>query len=424
MGSACVPVGRGFSLCLRTCTTNEDCREMDGYDCTTTMTGDHVCLPAGAPVGERDGGPCYTTTPGMFQLPALQRSTFMLPNLSASEARTDSNNEAEGNVVVNPMTGNVTLSYIAVTRGGAFMGTSTTPDGTMVLENGAVRDPMLSTTSDPVLAYTADGTLHMAFLGYNYDASGQPTGMRMRIADSTDNGMTWGTPRAIEPATTCTEGCDKPWIVVGPGPGGTGEVMYVAWLVQTRTSARLVIESSTDGGMTWSMPHTIATGPETVGGASILGNLNTLAIGTDGVVHVTYVGLALDSMTANFGDADNRIVYRRSMDGGTTWGPARRVSAAADSPVYNQPMIALDGNTIFIAYVSGTSQGAWDVILATSVDGGNTFGWRKVNDEPDACATHAFPALVADTTRHLAHVTWMENRFGTMAGAVSYASCR
>jgi hypothetical protein len=111
------------------------------------------------------------------------------------------------------------------------------------------------------------------------------------------------------------------------------------------------------------------------------------------------------------------------MDGGTTWGPARRVSAAADSPVYNQPMIALDGNTIFIAYVSGTSQGAWDVILATSVDGGNTFGWRKVNDEPDACATHAFPALVADTTRHLAHVTWMENRFGTMAGAVAYASC-
>jgi hypothetical protein len=126
-------------------------------------------------------------------------------------------------------------------------------------------------------------------------------------------------------------------------------------------------------------------------------------------------------MTANFGSTANRVVYRRSLDGGRTWTAARAVSAPGDSPVYNQPFMALDGNTIYIVYTNGPLTGAWDITLATSTDGGVTWVHRKVNDEPDHCATHAFPQVTADTVRHLAHVTWLENRFGD--GAAAYANC-
>ncbi len=422
-GSECITVGGRFAICLLSCTTNTDCRAEDGYACSTTMSGAMVCAPAGAPIGTRNGAACYTTTAGPNQLPALARTTFAGANLSASAARTDSTYEAEGNVAINPVRGNVTLAYIAQSRGGAFMGTSTTADGTMVLENGAVRDPLHPATSDPVLAYTADGTLHMTFLGYAYDRSGQPMNMRVRVTESTDDGATWAVARAIEPTTYCTAGCDKPWIAVGPGPGGTGEAVYVGVLQETSTNANLAIMRSVDGGQTWTTPSVFAAGPLSIGGSTIIPNLQTFVVGPDGVVHVTYVGLSATNQRANYGDTNNRIVYRRSADGGATWGPARRVSATTDSPVYNQPMLDIDGNTVYIAYVSGTQQGAWDIMLATSPDGGTTWQYRKVNDEPDACATHELPALAADRARHVVHVSWYENRFGAMQGAVAYASC-
>ncbi|MEI8257066.1 MAG: sialidase family protein, partial [Deltaproteobacteria bacterium] len=421
-GSDCVTLGGRFPVCLLSCTMNTDCRVEDGYECATTG-GSMVCLPADAPIGTRNGAACYTTAAGPHQLPALARTTFASANLGASESRADTSFEAEGNVAVNPVRGNVTVSYIAESRGGVFMGTSTTADGTTVLPNGTVHDPMHPATSDPVLAYTVDGTLHMVFLGYAYSSSGQPMNMRVRVTESTDDGATWATARAIEPTTFCAAGCDKPWIAVGPGPSGTGEAMYVGFLQETSTAANLVTLRSLDGGMTWTPPTVYAAGPLNIGGSNVIPNLQTFVVGPDGVLHVTYVGLSATNQRANYGDVNNRIAYRRSADGGTTWGPTRRVSAATDTPVYNQPMLDIDGSTIYIAYTAGTPQGAWDIMLATSPDGGTTWQYRKVNDEPDACATHELPALAADRARHVVHVTWYENRFGAAQGAVAYASC-
>jgi hypothetical protein len=334
----------------------------------------------------------------------------------------DSVSEAEGNVVVSPTSMAVAASYIAQSRSAVFMGTSVSPDGTAVERTGLARDPEQPLNSDPVLAYTADGRAHMVFLGYNGDASGNITNMRVRLATSTDDGRSWTNVRAIEPTGFCSSMCDKPWIAAGPGPGGTGENLYVGWMVQRgRTTVDLVIVRSEDGGTTWSAPQTFA-GVESVAGSQIVPNLLTLAVGADGVLHVVYDGLyAAGSNTVRFGSEQNRVIYRRSSDGGRTWSRSFSVARSSDTPVYNQPIVDVDGASVHVVYVSGTVRGAWDVILATSTDGGASWRHRKVNDEPEACATHAFPWMVADRTRHLVHVMWMENRFGD--GAVGYAAC-
>jgi len=106
-----------------------------------------------------------------------------------------------------------------------------------------------------------------------------------------------------------------------------------------------------------------------------------------------------------------------------TWGPAVDVSRAGiDAPVYVQPSVAITGTTVHVVYVTGSPSGAWDIILATSSDRGGTWQYRKVNDEPDTCATHTMPVVASDPSGNRVHLLWLENRFGP--GAAVYSSCR
>jgi hypothetical protein len=154
-------------------------------------------------------------------------------------------------------------------------------------------------------------------------------------------------------------------------------------------------------------------------------NLVQLAVNANGVLGVSWVALAgmnEDGSSARFGSLDNHIVYRRSANGGRSFEAVRVVSRPEDQPVYEQPPVALDGSVAHVAYVNATgAPGAWDLLLATSMDGGLSWRHRTVNDDPEPCATHAFPALVVDPTTHDVHLVWLDNRFGE--GQVVYARC-
>ncbi|MDP3278677.1 MAG: sialidase family protein [Deltaproteobacteria bacterium] len=473
-GSTCVPLGGQFSACLLNCNVPSDCRVSEGYRCEASRSGRRVCTPTDGPTGNRDGAACFTTTAGPHQLPALARRTFAEPNVSVSRERSDTMIQAEGNVAVSPTTGAVAVSYIAVGRGEAFMGVSARlADGT-VHQTGTVRDPELQTTSDPVLAYMPDGQMLMVFLGYNVNAQGQPTGMRIRLTSSADDGRMWEPARAIEPLNFCAGGCDKPWIVIGPTPravleadagvpvvdsgvpvidagdidgensdggepdgtvadaavtdagapdsgvsAGSGVSIYVGFMAQSNRgqTVTLYVVRSDDGGRTFTAPLRFATS-----GGTIAPNLLTPAVSADGTLHVVYAGLfAAGGSTTRFGDPRSRVFYRNSMDGGATWSTVTIASRSTDSPVYGQPVVVADGSRVHVAFVSGTVSGAWDVVLATSGDLGMTWAHRKINDEPEPCASHAFPWIVADPARSRVHALWLENRFGD--GAAAYASC-
>jgi hypothetical protein len=155
---------------------------------------------------------------------------------------------------------------------------------------------------------------------------------------------------------------------------------------------------------------------------------DTLTVAPDGVLHAGYVVMDWvgDGDESWYGSARTVVVYRASSDRGQTWGPARTVSRPSEAVVVYDPMVAVDGGTVYVAYVAGAAPdaprtAAWDVVLATSVDGGATWVYRRVNDDPSGCASHAMPRLAVDPVRHVVHVTWYENRFGD--GALAYAAC-
>ena len=425
---------QGYPVCLVRCTANSDCRA--GYVCGASGNGSsRVCMVNDAPVGTRpDGSACFTAgTTGSHPAPALLRTAFTGANGAASTPRTDSFLEAEGNVAVHPMSGHVAVSYIALNGGGSvYMGTSHNPGtNTGWVGDGTVTDPAFNSSSDPVLDWGTDGTLRMTFIGLQRGATGQVTSVHVRYTESTDEGATWTTPTQVEPNGTCvTPGiCDKPWILSAPptNPGGP-PVLYIGYLAQTSNSANLNVERSDDGGHTWSAPTRLAAaGP--LGRVLISHNLIQLAAGSGGLVAAAWSGLTLGDGTGGgatsevrFGSADNRVLFRRSHDGWRTTEGTRVVSRLTDSPVYTQPPVALDGNdTAHVAYVTGDATGAWDIVLATTTDGGASWHYRTVNDDPEPCATHMLPSMLVDPTTHAVHITWLENRFGE--GATAYARC-
>lgn len=424
---------QGYPVCLRRCATNADCRRMEGYVCVAESRTTRVCRLNDEPVGVRDdGSACFTTSGGDHPAPDYARTMFTGGNLNVS-ARSDSIYEAEGNVAVNPMTGAEAVSYISISAvggGTSFMGVSHRTSTDMLwTADGRVTDPMLNGTSDPVLDFGRDGTLRMTFIGIQRGATGSVTAAHVRVTESTDNGHQWSTPRQVEPAGFCTGGiCDKPWIVTGPGAAAGSENVYLGYLNQVRNTADLVAHRSEDGGRTWAAPVTLAS-LGFIGTSVVSGNLVQIATGPGGAVALAWSGLSVGdasgstgtSGSARFGSPTNRVLFRRSRDGLRTLESVRLVSRVTDSPVYVQPPVGLDGDTVHVAYVTGEPNGAWDVVLATSTDGGSSWRYRTVNDDPEHCATHAFPSMVVDATNHVAHVTWLENRFGD--GAAVYARC-
>ncbi len=422
MRSACSRRGTG-GQCFGACGSDRDCRTIDGYHCIQKAAGARICAPVESPLGLRDGRACFDVGAGSHALPALPRTTFNVPNVSATAARTDATWMADGNVARNPARDAIALPYIAVGATSVFIGSSSLLGGTTVVATGSVRDPAEPLVADPSVAYSRDGALQVAFMAYRLNGL---TAEHTHIwnAASADDGAAWGTPRRVDPDDASVRRVDKPWIAIGRSPTAPADdLAYVVYAVEGASGAReLRLQSSRDAGRTWGTP-TVVAAISVRDGVRRMPQLAVLAVSVEGVLHLAYFEIPVDRVPATlWGDAQNRIVWRSSADAAMTWSDPVVVSRATmDTPVYVQPAIAASSTALHVAYVTGLADGAWDVVLATSRDGGRTFVHRRVNDEPERCATHTLPSLVLDEARRRVHVVWLENRFGD--GAAVYANC-
>ena len=116
------------------------------------------------------------------------------------------------------------------------------------------------------------------------------------------------------------------------------------------------------------------------------------------------------------GSSANAVYFTRvdmARRGAPTPLPANvKVSGAKDAVNFDGPVIAVDaaGSGVHVAYTVGTND-ATDIVVASSSDGGHTWGAAvKVNDDAP-CATHFHPALALDHTGRL-YVFWYDNRDG------------
>ena len=201
---------------------------------------------------------------------------------------------------------------------------------------------------------------------------------------STNGGLTWG-----KPVTAATGSNDKDWIVCDNHAASAHYGNCYAEYDVTSAGDSVVMRTSTDGGATWGP----ARAP--IGGATGLGGQPVVL--PNGNVVVPYESFSGSTAIRSFA----------STDGGASWGPSALVSGIShhvaagnlrESPL---PSAAVDaGGTVDVAWADcrfRTGCAGNDIVISKSA-GANTWAapFRVPIDAASSAADHFVPGLAVD----------------------------
>jgi hypothetical protein len=424
-GGVCAFAEFGQGLCMKQCDVPKECRQ--GYACIKggLQTNEFGCVPTGFIATRGPGEACfqhddpqaphYLPPPAFGFGPSQQVDVFDVQGDEVVLAVDGQNNVVVGANVIS------STGY----QNPAFWGNGQ-PPGISFTKNEGPADGLNAYYSDPNVVVGKDGTFHYSTLGIN---PGDPE-VRLLIARSTNAGASWTTVHA-NPPDDCTLGSqpgfeavcmDHPWLAIGPDKlAPANEALYAAYLASPPNDFSAVLLRSVDGGTTWGTPgkpnQSLRVFSYSELGAFV--NLITPSVDESGNVHMVACGVIDETK----GSPLNSIYYSRTEDGGKTRTPPIVVNPPGESIPFNQPVIATDSGRIWVAYTRGAPDGAWDIVLAKSDDQATSFSYEVVNDEPEKCATHFYPALAVDRNTHRVYVGWYDGRYAPYEGYVMFSVC-
>lgn len=287
--------------------------------------------------------------------------------------------------------------------------------------------------TDPWVSFSPDGTAHQVALAFNSRANADNA---VLVSRSVDGGRTWSNPIAVrldgaqafnDKEAITADPTDARYVYVvwdrlagnnGPtwfartvdrgatwepareiySPSATGQTInnqivvlpdgtLVLFFTEIADAGpQLRIMRSTDKGIAWSAPITIAAhqsigtvDPETgapIRDGSILG---AIAVGRNGMLAVVWQ----DSRFA--GGTRDGIAFARSVDGGLTWSAPARVNGDPTVPAFLPTVAIRDDGVIGVSYFDFRSNTAdpntlpTDTWLATSSDG---ITWQERSTVP------------------------------------------
>ena len=165
--------------------------------------------------------------------------------------------------------------------------------------------------------------------------------------------------------------------------------IHVVWEDSTPFNYEIYYKKSTDGGATWSGAQRLTS----TSGSSFS---PAIAIDSDNNPHVVWY----DETPGNF-----EIYYKKSTDGGTTWSTIKRLTWISDTSYY--PVIATDSsNVIHVVWEDGTPSSGYEINYKRSTDGGAT--WGETQRLTWTSGTSAYPAIALDSSDTI-HVVWQEH---------------
>ncbi|MBN1691399.1 MAG: exo-alpha-sialidase, partial [Dehalococcoidia bacterium] len=229
--------------------------------------------------------------------------------------------------------------------------------------------------------------------GNSYDPSVAASGNNVHVAwedsrdgnpeiyykRSTNGGTTWGADTRLTSAAASSE---KTSVAVSDGQ------VHVAWQDNRDGNEEIYYKRSTDGGTTW--------GADTRLTNAAAESVDPSVAATDSQVHVAW---------SDYRDGNGEIYYKRSTDGGATWGADTRLTNNAS--VSANPSVAVSGNTVHIAWLDNRDC-SFEAYYKRSTDGGATWGadTRLDNDAADS----RNPVLAASGNN--VHIAWFDHRDG------------
>src|SRR4051794_26173950 len=253
----------------------------------------------------------------------------------------------------------------------------------MTFSSGAATSPF-QRVSDASVAYDA---AHATWLISSIPLLPSTSVPTVFVNRSTDDGRTWSTPVQIPPPVAHSVDLDKNWTVCDNSASSPFRGHCYTELDNFGDGDRELMSTSTDGGVTWSVPIETAGHDKGLGGQPL--------VQPNGTVVVPFESL------------DGKIAAFVSRDGGASWTRAVKISAirfhgvAGDLRTSPLPTaeIARDG-TVYVAWEDCRFRArcsANDIVFSKSTDGVNWSDVLRVPiDDIGSGADHFIPGLAVD----------------------------
>jgi len=205
---------------------------------------------------------------------------------------------------------------------------------------------------------------------------------------SEDGGSTWGADTRLTNAPLSSE---------SPSMAISGSVLHVVWYDERNDPTGnwytdIYYKCSTDGGLTWGTDTRLTSAPH-----NFYSGFPCVAV-SGSVVHVAWE----DDRNGNYD-----VYYKNSADGGLTWGAETQLT---NNPAgQSDPCLSVSGSVVHVVWHDNRySTNDYEIFYKRSTDGGMTWGadTRLTNDPNDS----EYPTVAA--SGYLVHVVWDDNRDG------------
>lgn len=251
---------------------------------------------------------------------------------------------------------------------------------------------------------TSDETGNWAAVWQSNDSLGGTIGTDddILVSRSTDDGVTWSAPAALNSNAASDSGSDSDPQVTTDGMGNWVAVWHsnenLGGAIGTDTD--ILISRSSDNGLTWTAPSALNSNATFDSGPDYFPQVTA-----DGFGNWVAVWYSRDTLGGTIG-SDQDIFVSRSADNGVTWSAvaALNSNAAYDSAHDYGPQVSTDGTGNWLAvWFSYDSLGGiigtdGDILLSRSTDDGAT--WSAVaalnSNAASDSGEDANPQVIAD----------------------------
>jgi hypothetical protein len=168
----------------------------------------------------------------------------------------------------------------------------------------------------------------------------------------------------------------------------SGLFVHIVWMDQRDGNREIYYKRSTDGGVSWSADIRLTN--------NVYGSEFPSVAVSGSVVHVVWT---------DYRDGNREIYYKRSIDGGASWGADTRLTINTAWSEF--PSVAVSGSSVHVVW-SDSRDGNDEIYYKCSIDGGVSWGAdTRLTNNPNSSDESSVAV-----SGSVVHVVWNDTRDG------------